>query len=273
VIATDSNFITSLQERAKARHAKIGIGIRNPSADLINKLKAASEYAELLLVGDACSDCSLENVTTDDPASKLADLLYNGEIDGAVRGNVSAYKAMNALSIRFKVKVRRMVLLELKGWAFFLAPVGISEGETLSDKINIVMDGAAYLQRMGISPSISILSGGRLEDAGRSERVDKSLAEAEFVASGACAKGMKAMHRGILIESCIGDDLILAPDGITGNLIFRTLMLLCGVDSLGAPVLMDKVFVDSSRARDDFTGPVMLASAMVGMNEDSDWQS
>ena len=61
--------------------------------------------------------------------------------------------------------------------------------------------------------------------------------------------------------------MILAPDGISGNLIFRTLMLLCGAKSLGAPVLMDQIFVDSSRARNDFTGPVMLASAMVGIKE------
>jgi len=32
---------------------------------------------------------------------------------------------------------------------------------------------------------------------------------------------------------------------------------------------MDKVFVDSSRAREGFDGPVMLASAMVGMREET----
>jgi predicted methyltransferase MtxX (methanogen marker protein 4) len=132
------------------------------------------------------------------------------------------------------------------------------------------MDGAKFLQRMGISPAASVLSGGRLEDVGRNERVDRSLAEGEFIAARAVAAGINAKHRGILIEECREDDLILAPDGISGNLIFRTLMLLCRANSLGAPVLMDQVFVDSSRARNDFTGPVMLASAMVGMKESSD---
>jgi hypothetical protein len=32
-------------------------------------------------------------------------------------------------------------------------------------------------------------------------------------------------------------------------------------------VLMDRVFVDSSRARGGFDGPVMLASSMVAMRE------
>jgi len=70
-----------------------------------------------------------------------------------------------------------------------------------------------------------------------------------------------------LIENCRNDDIVIAPEGVSGNLIFRTLLLLCGAQSFGAPVLMDRVFVDSSRARGGFDGPVMLASAMVGMRD------
>jgi putative methanogen marker protein 4 len=267
VSIVDSDFVKSLQGRARSRHARIGIGIQNADADLIGGLEAATEYADLLLVGDPCCDCALDYITPEDPATELVELLARGEIDGAVRGNVSASKAMSALSRRFNIKVHRIALLELNGWAFFLAPVGIDEGETLSDKLNLVLNGAKFLQSMGISPAVSVLSGGRVEDVGRNERVDRSLADGEFVAARAVSAGINARHRGILIESSRGDDLILAPDGISGNLIFRSLMFLCGADSFGAPVLMDQIFVDSSRARDDFTGPVMLASAMVGMKE------
>lgn len=266
----DSDFIKSLQERARSRHARIGIGIQNLDADLISGLEAAAEYADLLIVGDPCCDCGLDYTTPEDPATELVELLARGDIDGAVRGNVSASKAMRALSRRFNIKVRRMALLDLNGWTFFLAPVGIDEGETLSDKLNLVMDGVKFLQRMGVSPAVSVLSGGRVEDVGRNERVDRSLSEGEFVAARAVAAGINARHRGILIESSRGGDLILAPDGISGNLIFRTLMLLCGAESFGAPVLMDSIFVDSSRARNNFTGPVMMASALVGMKESSD---
>jgi predicted methyltransferase MtxX (methanogen marker protein 4) len=107
-----------------------------------------------------------------------------------------------------------------------------------------------------------------MEDLGRSSRVDCSLAEGELIAARARDAGVEAQHRGILIESCRGDDIVIAPEGISGNLIFRTLLLLCGANSFGAPVMMDKVFVDSSRARGSFDGPVMLASAMAGLREE-----
>jgi predicted methyltransferase MtxX (methanogen marker protein 4) len=76
-----------------------------------------------------------------------------------------------------------------------------------------------------------------------------------------------ARHKGILIESYRDDDIVIAPEGVSGNLIFRTLLLFCGAHSYGAPVLMDKILIDSSRARGSFDGPVMLASAMAGMRE------
>ena len=131
----------------------------------------------------------------------------------------------------------------------------------------LLLEGARFLQGMGQTAKAGVLSGGRMEDRGRCERVDRSLLEGELIAAQAEEAGLAAKHKGILIESCRGDDIVIAPDGICGNLIFRTLLLLCKAQSYGAPVLMDHVFVDSSRARGGYDGPVMLASAMTGMRE------
>ena len=265
----ESVFVHSMQEKARARHARIGIGIWNADAELIASLQSATEFADLLLVGEPCCDCALDYVTAEEPWRELVRLLAEGEIEGAVRGNLPAGRTMRALAKQFDVKVKRLALLELSGWSFLLGPVGIDEGETISDRLGLVLGGARFLQRFGVLPKASVLSGGRMEDLGRSERVDRSLAEGELIAVRAREAGVEAQHRGILIESCQGDDIIIAPEGVSGNLIFRTLLLLCGANSYGAPVLMDQVFVDSSRARGNFDGPIMLASAMVGMREDS----
>ncbi len=263
----DRDFLRSLEDRARERHARIGIGIWNADAELIASLQSATEYADLLLVGVPCCDCALDYVATEEPWKELVRLLAEGEIDGAVRGNLPAGRTMSALAERFNVRVRRLALLELSSWAFLLGPVGIDEGETILDRLGLVLDGVNFLHQMGVSAKASVLSGGRLEDLGRSDRVDRSLAEGELIAARARDMGIEAHHRGILIESCRGDDIVIAPEGISGNLIFRTLLLLCGARSLGAPVMMGEVFVDSSSARADFNGPVMLASAMVGMKE------
>ena len=266
----DSIFTRSLEKLARTRRARIGIGIWNADAQLIASLQSATEYADLLLVGDPCCDCSLDYVASKEPWKELVRLLATGEIEGAVRGNLPAGRTMRALAEQFDVRVRRLALLELSGWAFLLGPVGIDEGESLSDRLELLLGGAKFLQGMGVVPKGAVLSGGRMEDMGRCERVDRSLAEGELIADRAQEAGLGAKHKGILIESCRGDDIVIAPDGICGNLIFRTLLLLCKAQSYGAPVLMDRVFVDSSRARGGFDGPVMLASCMAGMREKRD---
>jgi putative methanogen marker protein 4 len=265
-----AGFVDRMERVAKGRRARIGIGVDGGGSDIIAGIEEAIEYAEIVMVGDPGPGCEigqkqLELVQTEDPASALVDLLEKGEIDGAVRGNLSATRVMKKIAKTFEVRVRRLSLLALPEWSFFLAPVGIDEGDSISDRLNLAVLGAEYLKSMDVEPRVSILSGGRMEDLGRSDRIDRTLAEAELVARLARDAGVRAEHRGILIETCRGDDLIVAPDGISGNLIFRTLMLLSGATGFGAPVIMDPVFVDSSRARKSFEGPIMLASALVAM--------
>lgn len=265
----DESIVRSIECLARKNRARIGLGVWKADSNLLVSLQEAAKFADLVLVGDAKID-GLECIPSERPWEDLVSLLARREIDGAVRGNLSAGRTMKSLAREFDIRVRRLALIELSGWAFFLGPVGIDEGETISDRLSLVTEGAKYLRRMGIEPKVSVLSGGRMEDLGRSERVDRSLADAEFIASRAHEAGVDAKHKGILIESCRGDDIVIAPEGVSGNLVFRTLLLLCGANSLGAPVLMDRVFVDSSRARGNFNGPVMLASAMAGMKERTD---
>jgi predicted methyltransferase MtxX (methanogen marker protein 4) len=81
---------------------------------------------------------------------------------------------MRKISKTFEVRVRRLSLLALPDWSFFLAPVGIDEGDSISDRLNLAVQGAKYLESMGVEAQVSILSGGRLEDLGRSDRVDRT---------------------------------------------------------------------------------------------------
>ena len=147
----DSIFVRSLQERARSGHARIGIGIWNADAELIASLQSATEYADLLLVGEPCCDCSLDYVASKEPWKELVRLLAAGEIEGAVRGNLPAGRSMRALAEQFDVRVRRLALLELSGWAFLLGPVGIDEGESMADRLELLLGGAKFLQEHGRS--------------------------------------------------------------------------------------------------------------------------
>jgi predicted methyltransferase MtxX (methanogen marker protein 4) len=86
------------------------------------------------------------------------------------------------------------------------------------------------------------------------------MADAELVARRAGAE-----HCEILIEDAAKTcGLIIAPDGICGNLIFRTLTFLGAGHGHGAPVLnIPVIFVDTSRASPDYTNALSLAAALL----------
>jgi predicted methyltransferase MtxX (methanogen marker protein 4) len=111
---------------------------------------------------------------------------------------------------------------------------------------------------------VGVLSGGRLEDLGRHIKVDETLIAGEKLTGMALDSGIAARHFGIEIEQAfMASNIVIAPEGITGNLIFRTLHFFRGMSGMGAPVVgLEKIFVDTSRAKNDYLDSIALASAL-----------
>ncbi|HON81424.1 MAG TPA: methanogenesis marker protein Mmp4/MtxX [Methanoregulaceae archaeon] len=196
--------------------------------------------------------------TCKDPAGTLVADLVDGRIDAGVRGTLPANETLSALKAACGVqRLERAALLETAGGArFFLAPVGVDEGWEIGERIELARKAQAMAVRFGLPERIGVLSGGRSGDIGRHPAVDRSLADAELI-----ARMTGGVHYQILIEDAVRDcGVIIAPDGISGNLIFRTLIFLGSGRGHGAPVLnIGKIFVDTSRATPDYANAIRLA--------------
>jgi len=196
------------------------------------------------------------------PETALVSDLMSGAIDAAVRGTLPANATLKALKAATGVdRLERIALLETAaGKKFFFAPVGIDEGWTVAEKLSLIQKGRDLARRFGLPEKAGVLSGGRLGDVGRHAQVDRSIADAELV-----ARLSGAVHCEILIEDAVEScGLIIAPDGISGNLVFRTLTFLGAGFAHGAPVVnIDKIFVDTSRASPDFANALLLAASLL----------
>jgi len=202
----------------------------------------------------------------ENPDRMIMDLL-EGEIMAGVRGDMASNDVLAAIRHGFGVNMvmRAAALQPHDGPFFFLAPVGVDEGWELEEKIEFIRLGKEMLDSIGIMPRFGILSGGRYSDTGRAVAVDRSIAQAEEVVKWGNEIGLDIEYDEILIEKAASSrNFILAPDGVTGNLIFRTLHFLGRGRALGAPVLnIDRVFVDTSRAKQSYVDSIALASAMA----------
>ncbi len=245
---------------------RIGIGVLE---DLPRVCEASRRAAsdDLLVIVYTSQDVSGEeseqvrfNVSSN-PIEALINDLLGGEIDGAVRGTLSSDATLRYLrEATATSSLERIAVLETPGGKkFLLTPVGIDEGWSMSEKVNLTEKAVALAGRIGVDQTVGILSGGRMSDTGRNPIVDRSLADGEIL-----AELTGGVHAGILIEEAANRfGIVIAPDGICGNLIFRTLVLLGLGRSHGAPVVnIDGTFIDTSRASENYENALRLAARL-----------
>ena len=124
-------------------------------------------------------------------------------------------------------------------------------GDTIKAKKTIIRECSRIIKQTGHTPKIALISGGRKQDKGRSPKIDHSIDECEQIVQD-LKDECNIKHYYILIEEAIKDhaNVIIAPDGISGNIIFRSLVLVAGIKSYGALTLkQEKLFIDTSRSQ------------------------
>ncbi|MFB0561782.1 MAG: methanogenesis marker protein Mmp4/MtxX [Candidatus Lokiarchaeia archaeon] len=270
---------------AKSLKSTVAIG-SGEKEEYIQRTKKAAEkatqkgIAKIIIVGNFeqapkkyLKKKKVEFQSTTKPEETLSKMLLSEEVDSIVRGSLSASNFLKQVKADFKAKkLRRIALLEsADGHQFFFAPVGIDEGKTVQEKIDFTTDGVNLLQKLDIPPKVSILSGGRTGDIGRDPAVDKTIRIAEEAVKKIKEKNITQNIKNyqILIEDAIREkaNLILAPDGISGNLIYRTLIHLGKGGSYGALYTnLPKTIIDTSRVGsvNEYLGAITFASALRG---------
>lgn len=208
-------------------------------------------------------------------------------LDAIIRGGLSSARFLKEIKENrkkiasklseqeFPILTTRIALLETANHhQFFFAPVGIDEANTFKDKKVLVENTIHFFQKLKITPKIAILSGGRMGDIGRDSWIDQTIHEAEQLVPliQKLYPDVFIKHYQITIEEAIQDrvNFILAPEGIAGNLIYRTLVHLGNGKSYGAIYLthfnyLGKIIIDTSRVAPEFEieGAIYLA---LGMN-------
>ena len=229
-----------------------------------NIIKASNELNEI-------DDLEISLVKTED---ELIEAFKNPEIDAVIRGSLKASKVIKSIKeFKSDKTINRTTYINTeddesfsKDYEFLLAPVGIDEGKNIEEKVILAIQAANFIQYLGKKPKIAILAEGRKDDLGRSERIDESLLSSEELTnrliktfkeldnfdndSDEISKNYSIKNYYILLEQAIEDgyNIILANDGIFGNIMFRTLVLLDKWPSYGAVTLgIEEIFIDTSR--------------------------
>ena len=180
----------------------------------------------------------------------MVQAVLDDKIHGVVRGSLPASNIMKELKAVYP-NITRATYVNGDEYEFLLTPVGIDEGETVEDRLDIVKNCIDFLKRLGKTPKIAVLAEGRKDDFGRGPEVSQSITDSEKLTELIKENTDEEVENYyILIEKAIKDgcNVIVAPNGRVGNIIFRTLVLLNSWPSYGAITFgMDKIYIDTSR--------------------------
>ena len=197
----------------------------------------------------------------------LVKAVLDEKIHGVVRGSLPASNIMKDLRRKYP-DISRATYVNGDEHEFLLTPVGIDEGESVEDRFKIVEECISFFKRLGKTPKIAVLAEGREDDFGRGREVSKSITESKKLTKmieNKTSEEVKNYY--ILVEKAINDDcnIIVAPNGRVGNIIFRTLVLLNSWPSYGAITFgMNKVYIDTSRDQsiDGYVRSLILAESL-----------
>ena len=181
---------------------------------------------------------------------ELVEAILDDEIDAVVRGSLAASGVIKEVKKHFP-DISRATYVNGNDHEFLLTPVGIDEGNTIEDKLKIAISCGEFLKKLDKEPKIAILADGRKGDYGRSEKISKSIDESEELTRLIEENtNFEVKNYYILIEQALNENcnVIIAPDGIIGNIIFRTLILVNSWPSCGAITFgINGIYIDTSR--------------------------
>ncbi len=163
---------------------RIGIGIGSDSEKVIRSAQCVETGVDIICYGKPGitdwkrSGSRVQIAESEHPEQSLVDDLMAGRIDAAVRGTLPSNTTLKALKTATGVDhLERIALLETAtGIKFLLAPVGVDEGWTVAEKLDLIKKGRVIAKKFGLSEKVGVLSGGRLGDIGRHAEVDASIA-------------------------------------------------------------------------------------------------
>jgi len=283
------SLLQKFESMSKGKSVKLGIGLGTSELHNQKILKACNDFLgekksriyifgnrrAILSIGKQNSykdhKLNIKFIECEDAEMNIFESLNNNMIDAIIRGSLSSNKFLGNLRKFLNVqKINRLALLETaEGHQFFYGPVGIDECNNLADKLEFIEHALKEFELLNIKPNISILSGGRLSDIGRNDKIDNSIRDAEKIVEIMKTKypGLSIKHNEILIEDAVMNksNLILAPEGISGNLIYRTLVHLGGGKAYGAIYMgLKKAIIDTSRVGEisEIQGALLLALAL-----------
>ena len=271
-------FVKKWLKRGKP---EIGFGLIAPDKEVLNSLIRSKKYAQIVLVGpkEIKGIKGFEKIISETPEQKLAEMLACRKVDGIIRGTIDDFKTYEAYqALVGKEKTERKIDLSLmedaKGRQFFISDASNPEGWTKEEKIKSCKRIIEFMKGIKIKPKIGCITGVRHETYKRRKNIKKwpmsylnqTYKDAEEVVKYFKKRAILAKNYAIELNAAMDDgcNIIVPPNGMVGNQMFRAVGLIGGGKCvICARIGLPHFYEDNSRNEKDFSYHVKWVVAWV----------
>lgn len=284
------NTLTKIERITSARSVRpmVGFGLARHSEAILKSLRRGKKYADIILVGPRSlrSERGFRVVRDVNPERRLASMLVNGEVDGIVRGTVDDFKTFEAYRTLIGMTTTKDtgelgLVQDAHGRQFFISQASNPSGWTREQKRRDCETVTKFMQHeLGIKPIIGFVTGIRHATYRRRKharenvlrQLNRTYEDAERLVAYFRRRGIKAKNYSIEIQAALneGCNVIVPPNGMVGNQIFRTLVFLGNGKLLMSPRLnLPHPYEDNSRNETDFESHVRFLAAWINQRKQS----
>jgi predicted methyltransferase MtxX (methanogen marker protein 4) len=259
------DVVKKISELNKKKRNKIAVGVLHDYPLSIESLKKASEFMDLVVVGPK-KIAGFDFVESTD-AHDLVKLAKENKVDAVFRGNFDAVDLYDAIHELYSfvgsvvsvsptvVKKINTIDANLNALRCFM-PISPSNYKGVASKIKDVDANIKFFEEFGVKPRLGFLSAGKPGDVLEGiPEIDRTITEAEFLVNWYKKKGYEAIHFNHQSEYAVRDsDIVVFPDGISGNQGARALMFFGDTVTLGAiSVNLPLVYAQTAEAFRDWS--------------------
>ncbi|MBU1203204.1 hypothetical protein KKH39_04160 [Patescibacteria group bacterium] len=274
-------FDQKIEKLLKLRHPKIAFGLDKPDELILTSLRKSHKYADINIVGPKkiSSIKGFKLNISNNPEKKLVEMLVNGEVEGMVRGTIDDFKTYEVYrKLTGENTLANPVLMQLPNKnKIFIAFVSNPEAWTKEDRFSKALITANMMIGFNIKPRICVLSGVRHDTYKRKRNIksgivaklNKTYSDAQWIVKKLNKERLIvknwSIDSNIAIEE--GYNLLIPPNGMVGNQMFRMILASGGKLLIGTKLGLSHYYEDNSRTEKDFEFHIKWLVAMINQKK------
>jgi len=271
-----------IEKRIRLGRPTIAFGLKEPDPKVLSSLKRSKKYASIILVGPPAIKKikDFKKIISKNPEEKIAKMLFNEEVEGIIRGTIDDFKTLETYHSLIgpeaaQKEIELALLQDAFGRLFYISEGSNPRGWNRKEKMKGVIGVVEFMQKeLGITPKIGFITGIRHETYQRKKKqtgwpmdyLKETYEDAEYGVRYFKKQSIEAKNYAIELNTAVeeGCNIIVPPNGMVGNQIFRAVVFLGKGKLISASrANLPHPYEDNSRNEKDFEDHVRWLVAWI----------